>query len=182
MSIATEADLSAEIDRRIRLQYRVEQFYYNEAELLDEHRYNDWVALFTDDTHYFMPLRRTVLRRDRASEFTKPGESAFFDDDKKTLLARVAKLNSGTAWAEDPPSRTRHFVTNVRVVDESTPGELVVKTNFILFRSRLKSEEDKWVGHRQDTLRMVDGGFRIASRTIRLEETILLSRNISNFM
>lgn len=161
-------------------QFEVEQFLYEEAALLDKHAYTEWVDLFTEDVHYFMPIRRTMSRRELHKEFTKPGEAAFFDDDINILRARVRKLESGTAWAEDPPSRTRHMLNNVRVV-EDTGDELTVHSCFHLYRTRLKSEEDQWIGSREDVLRRVDGGFRIAKRHIFLEQTVLLSRNLSNF-
>lgn len=172
----TAVDLQAQMLR----DYEVTRFYHDEAALLDEHRYAEWVALFTEDTHYFMPLRRTVTRRQQHLEFTKPGEIAYFDDNKMVLEARVAKLATGTAWAEDPPSRTRHLVTNVRVVDDRG-DELDAESNFILHRTRLKSEETTWVGSRKDTLRRDAGSLRIAKRHIFLEQTVLRSQNLSNF-
>ncbi|NMH97362.1 aromatic-ring-hydroxylating dioxygenase subunit beta [Pseudonocardia acidicola] len=174
--IAVGSDRLAEMLR----QFEVERFYTDEAALLDAHRYEEWAQLFSDDTHYFMPIRRTRLWRELDKEFTKPGEIAFFDDNKQILLGRVAKLGSGTAWAEDPPSRTRHIVTNVRVV-EDRGGELEVHSNFILYRTRLKSEETTWIGSRQDLLRHHEGSFLIARRHILLEQTLLLSQNLSNF-
>lgn len=162
------------------LQYEVETFYTHEAALLDHQRFEEWVDLFTDDTSYFMPIRRTVPRRNLSREFTQPGEMAFFDDDKATLVGRVQKLGTGTAWAEDPPSRTRHLVTNVRIVEDSGT-ELTVETCFHLYRTRLKSEIDEWIGRREDVLRRTEGGFRIARRHIYLDQTILLSQNLSNF-
>lgn len=162
------------------LQYRVERFYVEEAALLDAHRYEEWIGLFTDDTHYFMPIRRTVPRRELHKEFTKPGEMAFFDDDKATLDARVRKLGTGTAWAEDPPSRTRHLITNIRIVSDDG-AELVAESHFLLYRTRLKSEEDQWIGRREDVLRRHGDSFRIARRYIFLDQTILLSQNLSNF-
>jgi len=161
-------------------QFQVERFLTNEAALLDAHRYAEWVQLFSEDTHYFMPIRRTRLRKQVSQEFTKPGEMAFFDDNKDILLARVAKLATGSAWAEDPPSRTRHIVTNVRVVEDDG-NELEVHSNFILYRTRLKSEETTWIGSRQDLLRRHEGSFLIARRHILLEQTVLLSQNLSNF-
>ena len=164
-------------------QFEVEQFYYREASLLDGHQYEAWLDLFTDDTHYFMPIRRTRTAREQDMEFTKPGEMAFFDDTKALLAGRVTKLLSGRAWAEDPPSRTRHMVTNVQVLsDDGT--ELDVASNFQLYRTRLKSEEDSWIGSRRDVLRRVgESGqaFQIARRFIYLEQTVVLSRNMSNF-
>jgi biphenyl 2,3-dioxygenase subunit beta len=162
------------------LHFEVERFYIAEAGLLDAHRYSEWVELFTDDVHYFMPIRRTMSRRELDKEFTQPGDIAYFDDDKRILNGRVLKLASGTAWAEDPPSRTRHMITNIRVL-ETTADELTVTCNFLLYRTRLKSEEDQWIGRREDVLRRTDEGLRIARRHIYLDQTVLLSANLSNF-
>ncbi len=161
-------------------QYEVEKFLYDEAALLDAHDYAAWVDLFSDDTHYFMPIRRTRLRRELSKEFTQPGEMSYFDDDKMILMARLAKVSSGTSWAEDPPSRTRHLITNVRVL-EDRGDELEVESNFHTYRTRLKSEVDSWVGLRKDVLRRHEGSFLIAKRHIHLEQSILLARNLSTF-
>lgn len=161
-------------------QHEVEQFLYDEAAVLDAHDYEAWLELFTDDAHYFMPIRRTRMARDLEREFTQPHEMAWFNDTKLQLAGRVAKLATGRSWAEDPPSRTRHLITNVRIVGDDS-HELTVHSNFHLYRTRLKSEEDSWIGSRQDVLRRTDGGLRIAKRTIYLEQTVLLSRNLSNF-
>jgi biphenyl 2,3-dioxygenase beta subunit len=161
-------------------QYEVERFYYDEAALLDAHRYEEWLALFTEDARYFMPIRRTRMQRELDKEFTQPGEMAFFDDNKSLLAGRVAKLKTGRSWAEDPPSRTRHLITNVRVVADDG-RELRVESNFHVYRTRLRSEEDSWIGSRRDVLRRHEASFRIADRTIFLEQTVLLSRNLSNF-
>jgi 3-phenylpropionate/cinnamic acid dioxygenase small subunit len=160
--------------------YEVERFYTLEAGLLDEHRYSEWVNLFTDDIHYFMPIRRTMSRRELDKEFTQPGDIAYFDDDKRILNGRVLKLASGTAWAEDPPSRTRRLITNIRILANDA-SELTVTCNFMLYRTRLKSEEDHWIGRREDILRRTDEGLRVARRYIYLDQTVLLSANLSNF-
>ncbi|WP_290051928.1 aromatic-ring-hydroxylating dioxygenase subunit beta [Amycolatopsis solani] len=162
------------------LQHEVEQFYYHESALLDAHRYEDWVFLFTEDTHYFMPLRRTVTRRQLHLEFTKPGEMAFFDEDKNYLEIRARKFATGTSWAEDPPSRTRHLITNVRI-GEKSGDELQVHSNFLLYRTRLKNDLDQWVGRREDTLRRTEAGLAIAKRHIFLDQTVLQSANLSSF-
>jgi biphenyl 2,3-dioxygenase beta subunit len=85
------------------LHYEVERFYFDEAALLDAHRYEEWLALFSDDAHYFMPIRRTRMQRELDKEFTQPGEMAYFSDTKTLLAGRVTKLKSGRSWAEDPP-------------------------------------------------------------------------------
>jgi biphenyl 2,3-dioxygenase beta subunit len=161
-------------------QYEVERFYYDEAALLDAHRYDQWLALFTDDANYFMPIRRTRMQRELDKEFTQPGEMAFFSDTKMLLAGRVAKLKSGRSWAEDPPSRTRHLITNVRILRDDG-RVLEVESNFHVYRTRLNSEENSWIGSRRDVLRRVEDSFQIADRKIFLEQTVLLSRNLSNF-
>jgi biphenyl 2,3-dioxygenase subunit beta len=175
---APPADL--DLGTRMRLQYLVEQFYYAEAAALDERRWDDWLALFTDDVHYFMPVRRTRTSNELDREFTAPGAVAYFDDTKAMLASRVRKLQTGYSWAEDPPSRTRYLITNVRVLDERDDA-LDVTSNFHLYRTRLNSEEDSWIGHREDVLRRAGDRFRIAGRKIFLEQTVLLARNLSNF-
>jgi 3-phenylpropionate/cinnamic acid dioxygenase small subunit len=162
------------------LQHEVEQFYYAEAALLDERRFSEWLDLLAPDIHYWMPIRRTVMNADLDQEFTKPGAMAFFDDDKKMLEARVKKLATGYSWSEDPPSRTRHMIHNVRVL--AVEGEEVtVESNFQLYRSRLESDEDSWIGRRRDRLRREEGALRIAVRHVFLDQTLILSRNLSNF-
>ncbi len=167
------------IDAMLR-HYEVERFYYDEAALLDAHRYDEWLALFSDDARYFMPIRRTRTQREMDKEFTKPGEMAFFDETKTLLAGRVAKLKTGRSWAEDPPSRTRHLITNVRIVKDDGRS-LEVESNFHVYRTRLNSEETSWIGLRRDVLRRVGESFQIADRKIFLEQTVLLSRNLSNF-
>ena len=187
-SPAAEAPATAAPDRwptmdvteRMRLQYEVEQFLYAEAALLDARRYRDWLGLLAEDIHYWMPIRRTVSTADLDLEFTQPGEMAFFDDNKMLLATRIAKLETGRSWAEDPPSRTRHLITNVRVVSDDGQ-QLEVESNFHVYRTRLNSEETSWIGSRRDVLRRVEGSFRIADRKILLEQTVLLARNLSNF-
>jgi biphenyl 2,3-dioxygenase subunit beta len=180
--MASESPLTSRDERIAAMlhHHEVERFYYDEAALLDAHRYEEWLALFTDDAHYFMPIRRTRTQREMDKEFTKPGEMAFFNDDKTLLAGRIAKLKTGRSWAEDPPSRTRHLITNVRIVKDDG-RTLEVESNFHVYRTRLNSEETSWIGSRHDLLRRTDGSFQIADRKIFLEQTVLLSRNLSNF-
>ena len=172
------ADLS--LQENMLLQYEVEQFLYHEACLLDERKFDDWLGLLTDDIHYWMPIRRTTMMRDIENEFTAPGAMAFFDDDKTYLTIRVKKMSAGNAWSEDPPSRTRHFVSNIRIVDIQG-DDITIDANFHLYRTRLDSEEDSWLGRRKDILRRVDGNLMLACRHIFLEQTLIKSQNMSNF-
>jgi biphenyl 2,3-dioxygenase beta subunit len=170
---------SLDTDARMRLQFEVEQWLYAEAALLDERRYDEWLGLLADDIHYWMPLRRTTTARETANEFTQPGDMAFFDDDLAMLKMRVQKTTKANPWAEDPPSRTRHFVSNVRLL-EGAQAEMSVASNIHLYRTRLESEEDSWIGRREDVLRRVGDEFRLAQRHIFLEQTLILSQNLSS--
>ena len=167
------------MQERMLLKFEVEEFLFREASLLDERRLDEWLALCTDDIHYWMPIRRTTTAKEIDNEFTKPGGMAYFDDDRRTLGLRVQRLQVGRAWAEDPPSRTRHMVSNVRItgVDGS---EIDVALNFQLYRTRLNSEEDSWIGRREDRLRRENGVLRLARRYIYLDQTVILSQNMSN--
>ena len=161
-------------------QYEVERFYCREARLLDDRTYHEWLDLFTEDTSYWMPIRRTKSTKELDQEFTARGAVAFFDDNRDTLALRVKKLETGYSWSEDPPSRTRHLISNVEIL--AIEGEeMDVQTNFHLYRTRLNSEESAWIGHRRDRLRRVGGALKISARSIFLEETVVLSPNLSSF-
>jgi len=168
--------------------FEVEQFYYREAELLDDGRYTDWLELLADDLDYWMPTRTNRLRRQQALSIAKRGEAAFYDESKESLAWRIRRFDSGMAWAEDPPSRTRHLVTNVvaRYLDPDehegfTPRDLVVRSAFLVYRNRLEREENVFAGGRTDVLRRSPDGLLVARRTILLDQNILQSKNISTF-
>ena len=170
----------------------VEQFLYREARLLDERRFREWLELFTDDVHYWMGARSnryprtskaiSILSPNRYVEddHTRADELSIFDETKETLSGRVTRLETGMAWAEDPPSRTRHLITNIEVAGEAGP-ELTVHSNFIVYRSRAETEQDFYVGARQDLLRRVDGGLKIARRKMTLDQNVLSAKNLSIF-
>jgi 3-phenylpropionate/cinnamic acid dioxygenase small subunit len=164
------------------LQYAIEQTLYAEAECLDERRFDDWLDHFTGDATYWMPIRSTRGLDDLDREFTKPGEGAHFDETRRMLEMRVYKLQTGVSWAEDPPSRTRHIVSNVRIKERHSETELTAGCNFIVYRARLDTEEDLWVGRRRDRLRNENGRWKIARREIYLDQTVLRSKNLSTFL
>ena len=185
MAAALSAYEELSVLERMSLKFEAEEFLCYEAQVLDERRYSDWLSLLTDDIHYWMPIRRTTTAREIDKEFTRPGDMAFFDENMDSLQMRVARLSQGRAWAEDPPSRTRHFFSNVRVQavhGQATEGqEVTVLCNFCVYRSRLNTEEDRWVGRREDTLRRADGQFKLARRHLFLDQTLILAQNMSTF-
>jgi 3-phenylpropionate/cinnamic acid dioxygenase small subunit len=166
------------------LQYNIEQFLFLEAELLDDNQLDSWLALMTDDIHYFMPLRSNRSPRERDKEWSGPDEFAYFDDGKASLELRLRKLKTGAAWAEEPPSRTRHLITNVRVQARDIANEFEVKSNFLVYRNRSERQVDILAGERRDVLRATasEGQFKIAKRLILLDQATFLANNLSFFL
>jgi 3-phenylpropionate/cinnamic acid dioxygenase small subunit len=165
------------------LRCRIEDFLYLEAELLDDRKLREWLELLTDDVRYWMPIRHNPSERPNeiTDELSKPGEGYYFDDNKENLRLRVERVYSRSAWAELPPSRTRHLISNVRVKKDDGV-ELEVHSNFLVYRTRMETDKDLFVGTRQDTLRRENGGFKIARRTIVLDQAVLDAKNISVFL
>jgi 3-phenylpropionate/cinnamic acid dioxygenase small subunit len=171
----------------------VEQFLYREARLLDERRFAEWLDLLTDDIRYWMTARSNRYpRRSKAiaildpvryveDDLAKDGDLALLDENRQTLAARVERLDTGMAWAEDPPSRTRHLITNVTVEAGTRPLEIAAFSNFIVYRTRAETEQDFYVGARRDVLRRVDGAWRLAGRKIILDQNVILAKNVSIF-
>lgn len=178
------APLEVPVGVRDDIRIEIERFYYLEAELLDDRRFPDWYSLFADDLLYFMPTRQNRTSREMDGETSEPGEVARFHDDKKTLGRRVRALASGVHWAEDPPSRTRHLVTNVRVEHSTNnPDEYSVKSNFLCYRNRGELETDIWAGERHDVLRNVGSRqWQVANRLVLLDQSVTTSINMSVFL
>ena len=166
--------------------HEVQDFLYREAELLDERRYEEWLDLFTEDARYFMPIRRNVPADEAEREYTREGlDVNWFDEGKDTLTRRVKQIRTGIHWAEQPPSRICHMVSNVQVLraspDGLAPTEVEVKSRFLLYRNRVETETDFLVGKREDLWRKLDGDWRIARRKIVLDQNVLLAKNLTFF-
>ena len=177
--------MSADLARLL-LKEEIEQLLYREAELLDDRRYEDWLDLLTEDVRYWMPMRRNVPAEEPALEFTREGVDVnWFDEGKDTLTRRVKQIRTGVHWAEQPPSRICHLVSNVQVdgapADGRSPAEISVKSRFLIYRNRVETETDLLVGKREDVLRRVDGAWRIARRKIILDQSVLLVKNLTFF-
>jgi 3-phenylpropionate/cinnamic acid dioxygenase small subunit len=174
-----EPDLPA-LDLTLNL--RVQQFYNHEAGLLDDRRFREWLGMFAETVTYRMPIRRTVPPRERDIEFTGPSELSIFDESYLDLRQRIEKLETGKAWAEEPPSRTRHCISNVRLRRE---GEnLRVRSNFIIFQGRFERDSYVYYGERRDLLQeSCEGvfGLAVAQRLILLDHTTLEVPAVSIF-
>ena len=114
------------------------QFLVEEAALLDAADYAGWLDLLCEDIRYVMPVRVTTAR---GAGFDSLADMGHFDEDMYALRKRVQRLATDHAWTEDPPSRTRHFVTNVRTFRHRTGMSLRVESALLLFRSRGDTRE-----------------------------------------
>ena len=183
-------DARAAAIERLLLKQDVEDFLYREAELLDERRYEEWLELFAEDVRYWMPMRRNVPAEEPEREFTREGADVnWFDEGKDTLARRVRQIRTGVHWAEQPPSRICHMVSNVQVGSAAPSGtaaevpaaEIPVTSRFLIYRNRVETETDLLVGKREDVLRRTDDGWRIARRKIILDQSVLLTKNLTFF-
>jgi 3-phenylpropionate/cinnamic acid dioxygenase small subunit len=168
------------------LKNEIEEFFFQEADLLDERKFEDWLDLLTDDIRYWMPMRRNVKSSELDREFTREGQDInWFDEGKETLDRRVRQILTGVHWAEEPLSRICHFVTNVQILDAapsaSDPIEVSAKCRFLVYRNRVETETDFLIGKREDTLRKVNGTWKIAQRKIILDQSVLMAKNLTFF-
>jgi phthalate 3,4-dioxygenase beta subunit len=156
------------------------QFLVDEAYLLDAQDYEQWLDTLTDDIHYIMPVRVTTALG--AGFDTSPG-MAHFDENKYSLSRRVARFMTEHAWTEDPPSRLRHFITNVRTFASEDPGHLIVESAELLFRSRGDVNEHALVScGREDLLRRDGDSWKLARRTIFVDESVIRMQNLAVFL
>jgi 3-phenylpropionate/cinnamic acid dioxygenase small subunit len=164
------------------LRIDVEDFLWLEAELLDEHRYEEWLELFTADVKYWMPIRRNVASKEMERESPAETDIAFFNSNYQMLEKRVRQIRTGVHWADEPLSRVTHMVSNVRILDASNPDEVRVSSRFIFHRNRHQREESTFFGKRIDTLRRVDDAWKIARREIYIDESVMLHKNLTSFL
>jgi len=165
----------------LELWHEIQQFLFFEARLLDERRFKEWVELFTDDLFYWAPILTNRVGRDAKLEIEKFDGAAHFEDGKVSLTNRVKRFDTGMAWAEIPPSRTRHLVTNVEVERIEGKDELLARSAFLAYRSHLEHDQELYAGARRDTLRRENGGWRIARREIYLDQATVLGKNLAIF-
>lgn len=175
-SSTTVAVLAVDCSPGTSLYGDIVEFLYREAELLDGYRFDEWLALLAGDIHYVMPVRTTQFRAAGAGFH----DVAFFDENLISLRTRVQRLQTEFAWAETPPSRTRHFITNVLVDVGEAANEFAVRSNFLITRTRADRGHQMFTGCREDVLRRDDGnGLKLARRRILVDETVITGTNLS---
>jgi len=182
MTTAMSLDVMQQALERLLLQREIEEFLAREAELLDERRYNEWIQFLADDIHYHVPIRRNMKFGEHERENSSAdSEISWIDEGKRILVGRVRQIMTGIHWCEEPLSRVRHVISNIQIV-AARGDEVEERDRFIVYRNRLQDEWDLFVGKREQLLRrdMVTG-WKIAKRTVILDQNVLLAKNITFF-
>ena len=136
----------------------VEEFLYREARLVDEHRYDEWLSLWSDDGVYWIPCRH---------EDTDPSRQvSIIYDNRAKLGDRIARFKSGAVLAQDPPSRMRRLISNIEVEPEAE-NQLTAASNFILVEARA-GQQQVWCGRSFHTLRIAGEALKIARKKVLL--------------
>jgi benzoate/toluate 1,2-dioxygenase beta subunit len=146
------------------------QLLEREARLLDQLRFEDWLALFAPECAYWVPTTPKAgdPRREVAITF----------DDRRRLEDRIYRLRTGYAWSQAPASRTVRLVTNVEVFSSQRDDIRMVRSNFLV--SEFWGDETRilagWCGHR---LRQQDARWEILAKQVNLLECDQNLRNPS---
>lgn len=158
------------------------QFLYVEARLLDETRLKEWGDTLAQDLIYTAPLRETRPVSQQAASVVRTMQH--YHDDWRSVMGRIVRLTgTKSAWAEDPPSRTRRLVTNVLVEATDKPGEYSVRSYLLVTRSRFNFDEfDLISAERRDVLRVDGESFKLARREILLDQAVLGTPNLAIFL
>lgn len=138
-----------------------EDLLFQEADLLDQWKLDDWLTLFTDDAAYLVPSTDLAPGADSAKALF------YIADDHARMVQRVARLNKKTAYSEWPRSKTRHLVSNVRV-GAADGDETPVSAAFVTFRSK-NGVTDTYMGRALYRLKRVDGALRIREKRCELD-------------
>jgi benzoate/toluate 1,2-dioxygenase beta subunit len=137
---------------------QIEQFLYAEARYADEHDYDAWEALWTDDAIYWVPA---------GGDLTDPaGQMSVIYDNRNRIATRLSQLRTGKRHAQSPPSSLRRVISNIEVLDRQG-GDTIVGANFVLAESRERGVE-LWAGRVTYRLRAADGQIRLAGKQVLL--------------
>ena len=168
----------ASIDDQI--EHECVRFLYREAELLDRRALTHWLQMLSPEIDYRVPVRTT------RSEADGDGFSAsafFFQEDYGSLSLRISRLESDFAWSENPPTRTRRLVTNIRLSNADDGTSRNVVSNLAVYCFRGESPEPRVLtGERQDVLQKIDGDLKLKRRLVLLDTTVLGMDSLSIFL
>ncbi|MFZ2176096.1 MAG: aromatic-ring-hydroxylating dioxygenase subunit beta [Rhodococcus sp. (in: high G+C Gram-positive bacteria)] len=155
--------------------HEVQCFLNYEAELLDGWHLDEWLMLITEDCRYLVPPTDT-------HDSETPDQTVFIiADSYAQICGRVERLLSGKAFVEQPRSRTRRLITNVRV-RETGPNKYEVRSNFAVYRYR-RGVSNVFTGEYRHLLdRESDGSFRIRERRATLDCDVLRPQGKISFI
>ena len=154
------------------------QFLVQEAQCLDDNCMEDWLELLSPDIRYEVPIRLTKRRGE--DPITPHGWH--MKEDFGSLKMRVARLGTKSAWGEDPPTRTRRLVSNLRCTSADA-GAIEVVSNVLIYYGRGDvSDHTVLAAERRDVLRRTDDGLRLAKRVVLLSHTTLPIQSIGIFI
>ena len=158
--------------------FRVVEFLEEEAALLDDARLVEWLELLDADLIYRMPTRETRYMG-KGDGFAK--SMYHFDENKATISMKARRFTSfDSAWAENPPSRTRRFVTSIRVYPGEETGAFEVSSSILMLRTR---DAVEFVSARRDDILVERGGeLRLKRRTILVDQSVLRTANLAVFL
>lgn len=159
----------------------VEAFLLREARLLDDERWDDWLSMLSEAIHYWMPGIENRRREDKSGPY-QAEHMALFDDGLRDLKRRVTRFKQPSAWAENPPTRHVHLISNIEVYAGAEEGEFVAYSCFVNMRSRGLDEAHQLVGRREDVLRREADGLRLLKRKVLIPNAMLLCKNINTFL
>ncbi|EED0922559.1 3-phenylpropionate/cinnamic acid dioxygenase subunit beta [Escherichia coli] len=145
--------MSAQVS--LELHHRISQFLFHEASLLDDWKFRDWLAQLDEEIRYTMRTTVNAQTRDRRKG-VQPPTTWIFNDTKDQLERRIARLETGMAWAEEPPSRTRHLISNCQISETDIPNVFAVRVNYLLYRAQKERDETFYVGTRFDKVRRLE--------------------------
>jgi 3-phenylpropionate/cinnamic acid dioxygenase small subunit len=137
----------------------VTAFIYKEARLQDEHQYEAWEALWTDDGVYWMPANGHDIDPEK--------EMSIIYDNRSRIALRVKQLLTGKHFTQTPQSRLRHLVSNIELMDQEAGGDIAVASNSLVFESSLR-DDTIWAARNDYRLRYVDGELRMAYKKVTL--------------
>ncbi len=161
--------------------FSINQFYTREARYLDDLDFDQWLAGFDQSVRYWMPIVSNRIGKDVGNELTRLGDLAHFEDDHTSLTNRVKRLQTGRAWAETPPGRTNHMVTNVEVMGQDSDIQNV-RSQFLIYRSHMETDQEIFSGTRLDKLRSDPATeWKIMERTIILDHAVLTQKSLGIF-
>ncbi|UZG46084.1 aromatic-ring-hydroxylating dioxygenase subunit beta [Caldimonas thermodepolymerans] len=160
----------------------INDFLIDEAELLDNLDLSGWSKLLAKDIEYNVPLRLTKPFREANGTVVRTVQH--MHDNYDSLMLRVKRItDTRSAWGEDPPSRTRRLVTNVRVFKTDRDNEYKVLSYLLITRNRFDFDYfDLIPCERTDILRRVDGSLQIARREVVVDQAVIGTPNLGIFL